>query len=46
MFCAVVIIELPDNSTGDQVMMAIEPSPSATQPPEDDKMEDTNDMMV
>ena len=40
----VVMTELPDNSTGDHVMMAIEPSP--TEPlTEDDKMEDADDMV-
>jgi len=44
MFCAVVILELPDNSTGDQVMMAVESSPTVC-PLVDDEMEDNDDVV-
>lgn len=40
------MVELPDNSNGDQVMMAIEPSVAAQPLEQDDKMEETDNMVI
>lgn len=44
--CTAVLLELPDNSGGEQVMMAVEPSPVAQLlQDDDDKMEDNDDIV-
>lgn len=46
-YCISVIIELPDSSAGDQVMMAVESSSMPAQPKiDDDNTENIGDMVT